>query len=135
MVLQAENDVLILPTHIQDRMIMGVKDFWSMGGQKSKTHSIRGLIVPDSYHYIGQKNFSQYPNLEFVYLPDNVRLGSFAFAYCPKLEKVFVGSPNNVRQWHQASLSPESIYKGDLFHDYRTHGLFERCHPNMHFYI
>lgn len=133
-VLKAENDVLTLPTHIQGRIIIGVRDFWCMGGQRSKTPSIRGLIVPETYQYIGQKNFSQYPNLEFVYLPDNVRLRSFAFAYCPQLEKVFVGSPISERQWHQTSLSPESIYKGD-FRDYRPHGLFERCHSNIHFYI
>lgn len=134
-VLQAENDVLTLPTHIQGRMIVGVKDFWCMGGQQSKTPSIRGLIVPESYRYIGQKNFSQYKSLEFVYLPHSVRLRSFAFAYCTNLKKVFVGSPDDTRQWRQTSMTQDSIYKGEGLGGYPPHGLFERCHPDLHFFI
>lgn len=130
MVLEAEDGVLTLPTYYRGRKIVGVKDFWCMGGQIFKTPTIRGLIVPDSYHYIGQKNFSQYKNLEFVYLPQTVRLRSFAFAYCANLKKIFVGSPDNAKQWRHTSMHPDSIYKGDIF-DIHPHGLFERCHPDL----
>lgn len=133
--LEAENGVLTLPTYFHGRMIKGVKDFWCMGGQLPKTPSIRGLIVPESYQYIGKKNFSSYDSLEFVYLPQSVRLRSFAFAYCPNLRKVFAGSPDDTRPWRQTAMYPNCIYKGDFFGNYDLHGVFERCHPDLHFYI
>lgn len=129
-IFNAENEVLSLPTHFHGRKIIGVKDFWCMGGQRFKTPKIRGLIVHSSYHYIGQKNFSQYKSLEFVYLPQTVRLRSFAFAYCTNLKKNFVGSPDNAKQWRQTSMFPDCIYQGDIL-DIHPHGLFEQCHPDL----
>lgn len=130
----AADNVLKLPTHFHGREIRGIKDFWCMGSQRTKTPPIKGLIVPETYKYIGQKNFSQYGSLEFVYLPENVRLRSFAFAYCSNLRKVFVGFPDNQRRWHESSYSPDSIYKGD-FHDRNPHGLFDGCHEDLRFYF
>lgn len=131
---KAEDGVLKLPTLFHGRSIRGIKDFWCMGGQRTKTPPIKGLIIPESYWHIGKKNFSQYKYLEFVYLPRNVRLRSFAFAYCDQLKKVFVGVPDDYKEWHQTSSSPESIYQGDFFSEFQTHGIFERCHPELHFY-
>lgn len=129
----AKDNTLKLPTHFHGIEIRGIKDFVCMGGLRTKTPPIKGLIIPESYKYIGQKNFSKYNSLEFVFLPENVRLRSFAFAYCSNLRKVFVGSPENQRQWREASNSPNSIYKGD-YHDINPHGLFEKCHEDLYFY-
>lgn len=129
-VAKTEDGVLKLPDHFRRRRIKGIKDFWCMGGQRTKTPPIKGLIIPESYRYVGQKNFSQYKYLEFVYLPQNVCLRSFAFAYCDQLKKVFVGAPDDYKEWCQTYLSPEIIYKGD-----QTHGIFERCHPDLRFYL
>ena len=138
-VVQAEENVLQLPVSFHGREIIGVKDFWCMGGQGKKTPSIKGLIVPDSYSFIGQKNFSQYPYLSFVYLPRNVRLGDFAFAYCSQLKKVYVGSPEDERLWLQKTMAPCSIYEQYQARPFlmtkQPHGIFDRCHPDFHFYI
>jgi hypothetical protein len=133
LVIDAPDNVLSLPTQYKGILIRGVKDFSCMSGGHGEFPLLKGLIVPESYYYIGKKNFSQHPNLELVYLPKNVRLRRFSFAYCVQLKRVFIGSPNDTRKWSQISMPPDSIYEGDL--PFENHGIFERCHPDLHFFI
>lgn len=130
----AANGVLNLPTHFHGKRIRGVKDFWCMGGggNRKETPKLKGLVIPETYEYIGQKDFSQYHSLEFLYLPNNVCLRSFAFAYCECLQKVYVGVPDETKQWSMTQLKAQDIYKDKW--GAKVSGVFVDCHPNLKFF-
>ena len=126
------NGILILPQTINDTPIYGVMDFWCMGSMRWETASskVRVMIVPGTYRFIGQKNFSYYETLETLYLPKNIELREFAFAYCPNLTKVYIGVEQG--EEHLARKIDKEQARS-LFH--KILGIFDGCNESLQFYV
>lgn len=103
--------LLTLPSNFHGVPITKVKDFLLMiNSGRKKSPAIKGLVIPESYEYIGEKDFSGYKSLEVLYLPQNVMLSSWAFAYCEKLSKVYVGVPDKNILWEKSDKKAIDIY-------------------------
>lgn len=127
-----QNGVIKLPSKINEHIINGVMDFWCMGSMKWETGSskVRVMIIPDTFHFIGQKNFVHYASLETLYLPQNIELREFAFAYCPSLTKVYIGiQPGEEHLAH--TIDKEEAMS--LFH--KRWGIFDGCNKSLQFYV
>lgn len=86
------NDCLTLPSIFQGVPVVGIADFWMMGGNPynlGERIEVKHLVIPASYRKLGCKNFSGWKNLEKVSLYcDAGAMDEYNFAYCDKLVKV-----------------------------------------------
>lgn len=88
---------LTLPSEIHGKPVVGIADFWMMGGNPYNLGMIdvKHLIVPESYERLGNKNFSGWENLEIVTLYcDANAMSEYNFAYCDKLVRVECMNPS-----------------------------------------
>ena len=121
------NDCLTLPSSFQGMPVVGIADFWMMGGnpyQLGEKIGVKHLVIPASYRKLGSKNFSCWKNLEKVTLHcDKYAMDDYTFAYCDSLVKV--ECMNSSIYSFCKSLPVKSLGLG--------HGCFDRCWDHIDF--
>ena len=111
---------LTLPSSYQGHLVVGIADFWMMGGNPYQLGEadVRQIIIPETYKRLGDKNFSGWKHLESVTLYCNESaMGEYNFAYCDRLGKVECMNP-----------SIYSLCKSLPFKSFRAgYGCFDGC--------